>query len=42
MGLDGVELVLAVEHEFQIIITDEEAVRVTTPAKLTDLVYSKL
>lgn len=42
MGLDGIELVLAIEDEFRITITDDEAVDCTTPAKLTDLVYAKL
>lgn len=42
MGLDGVELILAIEDEFQIAITDEEAERSETPALLTDIVYSKL
>ena len=42
MGLDGVELVLATEEEFQIAISDEEAVKCETPGMLADLVYSKL
>ena len=42
MGLDGVELVLAVEEEFELVISDAEAENTTTPGKLTDLVYSKL
>jgi acyl carrier protein len=42
MGLDGVELLLATEEEFQIAISDEEAVKCETPGMLTDLVYSKL
>ena len=42
MGLDAVELVLATEEEFQIVISDEEAEKCTTPNLLTDLVYSKL
>jgi acyl carrier protein len=42
MGLDTVELVLATEEEFQIIITNDEAEKLTTTDKLTDLVYSKL
>lgn len=42
MGLDGVELLLATEEEFQIAISDEEAVKCETPGMLADLVYSKL
>ena len=42
MGLDGVELLLAIEDEFQIAITDEEAFRSETPAKLTEIVYLKM
>ena len=42
MGLDAVELVIVVEDEFQIVISDEEAFKCETPNLLTDLVYSKL
>lgn len=42
MGLDGVELVLATEDEFQIAISDEEACKCETTDMLTNLVYSKL
>ncbi|MDQ7072778.1 MAG: acyl carrier protein [Gammaproteobacteria bacterium] len=42
MGLDAVELIIAVEDEFQIVISDEEAFKCETPQLLTDLVYSKL
>ena len=42
MGLDGIELLLAIEEEFQIVITDEEATNSETPDKLTEVVYSKL
>lgn len=42
MGLDGIELVLAIEEDFQIAITDEEAIRSETPAILTEIVYSKI
>ena len=42
MGLDGVELIMAVEEEFELVISDEEAGNVRTPGDLTDLVYSKL
>ena len=42
MGLDGVEIIMAVEEEFELVISDEEAGNVRTPGDLTDLVYSKL
>jgi hypothetical protein len=42
MGLDGVELILAVEDAFQITITDEEAGTVVTVGDLHDLVIAKL
>jgi hypothetical protein len=42
MGLDGVDLLVAVEHGFQIHIDDEEASRVSTVGDLHDLVTSKL
>ena len=41
MGMDGVELVLQVEEQFGISLTDEEAAAVLTPAQLIDLVISK-
>jgi acyl carrier protein len=42
MGLDVVELILAVEDGFQIHIEDEEAGRISTVGDLHDLVTSKL
>jgi acyl carrier protein len=42
MGLDSVELLLAIEEEFQITLTDDEAFKSETPNLLTDKVYSKL
>lgn len=42
MGLDGVELIMAIEDGFQIHIKDEEASQVSTVGDLYDLVTSKL
>jgi acyl carrier protein len=42
MGLDGVELVMAVEDEFGINIADEDAANLTTPRLLADYVVSRL
>jgi hypothetical protein len=42
MGLDGVELILAIEDGFQIHITDEEAGGISTVGQMHDLVISKL
>ena len=42
MGLDLVELVMAVEERFGITLTDAEAEKAETPAKLIDLVVSKV
>lgn len=42
MELDAVELVIVIEDEFQIVLSDEEAFKCETPNLLTDLVYSKL
>ena len=36
MGLDGVEIVLAVEDAFHIVIQDEDAKRIATPGQLVD------
>ena len=41
MGLDGVELVMAIEEEFGCDITDPEAERVATPRDLIDLLMAK-
>lgn len=42
MGLDGVELVMAVEDEFKINISDSDAARCVTVGLLVDLIYSRL
>ena len=42
MGLDGVELVMAVEDAFSISINDDDAVKLLTPRLLTDYVLSKV
>jgi acyl carrier protein len=42
MGLDLVELVMAVEEEFGINISDAEAETLVTPKLLAEAVYSKL
>ena len=42
MGLDGVELVMAVEEEFKIAISDADATECVTVSKLVDLVHSRL
>ncbi|HAW52260.1 MAG TPA: hypothetical protein DCX54_08035 [Flavobacteriales bacterium] len=42
MGLDGLELIMAIEEEFKIAITEEESNKIETPNHLTDLVFSKL
>src|SRR5580658_5428920 len=42
MGLDGIELVLAIEEAFRIHIDDEEAGNVSTVGELHRLVASKL
>lgn len=42
MGLDAVELVMAVEEEFGIVIADSEVTDCTTPGLLIDLVMRKL
>ena len=40
MGLDTVELVIAFEEEFGIIIPNEDAAELSTPRKVTDYVMS--
>ena len=42
MGLDGVEIVLAVEEEFGIAIDDADAANLTTPRRLVDYVFERL
>jgi acyl carrier protein len=42
MGLDGVELVMAVEEEFKIAIPDSDAFEADTVGKLVDAVHSRL
>ncbi|MFK5971588.1 MAG: hypothetical protein QM487_15920 [Candidatus Marithrix sp.] len=42
MSLDALELILAIEEEFQITLTNDEAFQSVTPSLLTDKVYSKL
>lgn len=42
MGLDGVELVMVVEEEFQIAISDSEANECSTVRILVELVHSHL
>lgn len=42
MGLDGVELLLAVEEEFQIHVDDADAANIATPRMLADYVVSHL
>jgi acyl carrier protein len=42
MGLDGVEIAMAVEEDFDIIIDDSEAEKLSTPGKLIDYVMAKV
>lgn len=42
MGLDGVELVLALEEEFEVTIDDRDAANLTTPRKVADYILSRL
>lgn len=42
MGLDAIELILRIEDEFAIEITDDEAEKAVTVGNLHDLVVSKL
>ena len=42
MGLDGVELLLAVEEEFGVAIADADAIGLTTPALLAEYVSARL
>lgn len=41
MGLDGVELIMAFEEEFDIKISDEEASKLLTPRQVTELIAKK-
>lgn len=41
MGLDGVELIMAIEEEFDIQISDEEASRLLTPRQVAELIAKK-
>jgi acyl carrier protein len=42
MGLEGVELVIAMENAFEISITDEEAENIYTPKDAIDLILNKV
>ena len=42
MGMDGVEIVMAVEDAFDIRIEDSEAEKITTPAHLIEIVQAKV
>ena len=42
MGLDGVELVMALEESFGVELKDDEVFETVTPRKVVDLIYSKL
>ncbi len=42
MGLEGVEIVMAVEERFDIAIEDAEAEQTVTPGRLIDLILSKV
>ena len=42
MGLDGVELVMAIEEEFKIAISDAEASEADTVGKVVNLVHARL
>lgn len=42
MGLDAVELVMAVEEEFKIVLADAEAAQCTTVGKLVEYVFARL
>jgi len=41
MGLDGVELLMAVEENFKIVITEQESINIKTPQDLCDIVYPR-
>lgn len=42
MGLEGVELVMAMEEEFEIVIEDEEAQSIITPKDAIELISNKV
>jgi acyl carrier protein len=42
MGLDTVELVLAIEEEFGVPIDDNDAAELTTPGQVTDYLFARL
>lgn len=42
MGLDIVEMIMAVEERFGIAIPDEDAEKLSTPGKLTDYVWNRV
>ena len=42
MGLDAVELLIAIEDEFEIGIADEDACNLTTPYILSKYIYSRV
>lgn len=42
MGLDGVELVMALEESFGVELKDDEVVETVTPCLVGDLIFSKL
>ncbi|HBA85375.1 MAG TPA: hypothetical protein DCZ95_14910 [Verrucomicrobia bacterium] len=42
MGLDGVELVMALEEAFGVELKDDEVVHTTTPRMVGDVIFSKL
>lgn len=42
MGLDGVELVMALEESFGVELKDDEVINTVTPRMVGDLIFSKL
>ena len=42
MGLDGVELVMALEESFGVELKDDEVMNIVTPRMVGDLIFSKL
>ncbi len=41
MGMDLVEMIYRLEHEFEITIPDEESVKMTTPRSVIDYLLSR-